>query len=194
VYGGYGWTWGDDGYVDDEGYEDAYDGGYDGGTYVDVGMDVGTTWGEGGPWGYDVADGAWTYDDDHDGYGWTYEDGHWTYGEVDAGAVPAGGAALDRASWPEPRVPESGLVLSADVVPSPGWCRLYDPTVGALGEQLDCRVAFRDVPSGAWVVYRAADEPGVLHGYLFDPRSPATPVVDLVFDAASGELVEQRPA
>ena len=79
-------------------------------------------------------------------------------------------------------------------LPSPGHCRIWFPGLppGQQPPPGNCRKLARNIPQGAWLLYRPVDEPGHVDVSVYDDNRPGVIVEVRIFEAETGAFLRIR--
>ncbi|MHC4704417.1 MAG: hypothetical protein ACYTFQ_28025 [Planctomycetota bacterium] len=79
-------------------------------------------------------------------------------------------------------------------LPLPGSCRIWFPGTppGQQPPPGDCEALERNIPQGAWLLYRRADDPRHVDVSVYDDRRPGVIAEIRIFVAATGTFVGIR--
>jgi hypothetical protein len=78
-------------------------------------------------------------------------------------------------------------------LPSPGYCRIWIPgrPPGHQPKPGNCAALERQVPKGAWLVYRDIDDPEHVEVYVYDKRRPSVVLVVRRFEVSTGRFLSE---
>jgi hypothetical protein len=114
-----------------------------------------------------------------------------------AGVVVAAGCSRRVVVVSTPPGPSTAVTLGIPPghLPPPGQCRIWVPgrPPGQQRKAGPCSALEREVPPGAWLVYRPDRDRRHVRVTVYDDKSPKVVVVR-IFEAESGKLVrEEKP-
>jgi hypothetical protein len=91
-------------------------------------------------------------------------------------------------------VTHASLEIPPGHLPPPGSCRIWFPGTppGQQPPPGSCEVLASNIPKGAWLLYRPADEPQHVDVSVYDDRRPGVIVEIRIFVAATGAFVGMR--
>ncbi len=88
----------------------------------------------------------------------------------------------------------ASLKIPPGHLPPPGSCRIWFPETppGRQPPPGNCTELSLDIPAGAWLLYRRADQPRYVDVSVYDDRRPGVVIEVRIFEVETGKFVRIR--